>query len=364
MPEPVTTHPARPRATWRVLLLGGVLGVLLAATVEAGRVVVGDNLHTVLPGRVYRCSQQSGPELEALIRAHGIRTVINLRGGNVESPWYVDEARATHGLGVCLEDVCFSASRLPSMTEVRRLVEVFDRTEYPVLLHCRRGADRTGLASALVLLLAGETPPAQAYRQLGPRYGHVAFGRTAFLDRFLELYREWLASQGREHSASTFRQWVTREYSPDGFRCRIEPLDMPDRAWPMGYAMPVRVRFHNTGTRAWQFRKASNVGMHAGFVVMDVLGRQLANGRAGLFDAEVAPGESIDMTLILPPWMASGHRLRVLVDLVEEQQFWFFQTGSEPWEWEFEARGKAGATSGERDAARLAGLADRLAAGR
>src|SRR5262249_59889867 len=91
--------------------------------------------------------------LERLIQAYGIRTVVNLRGSCLGFDWYRDECRVTHALDVCQEDVCFSAGRLPSTHEVRRLLEVVERSEPPLLLHCQRGADRTGLASAVVLLL-------------------------------------------------------------------------------------------------------------------------------------------------------------------------------------------------------------------
>ena len=48
-----------------------------------------------------------------MIAAHGIRTVVNLRGCCAPFPWYLDECRATHRLDVAQEDVCFSAGRLP-----------------------------------------------------------------------------------------------------------------------------------------------------------------------------------------------------------------------------------------------------------
>ena len=136
------------RAVVRAVFHGCWVGLLLAAAAEVGRVLWGTNFHTVVPGRVYRCAQLSGPALTRLIQAHGIRTVVNLRGCCAPFPWYLDECRATHHRDVAQEDVCFSAGRLPSGPELRRLVEVLDRTEYPILLHCRRGADRTGTMAA------------------------------------------------------------------------------------------------------------------------------------------------------------------------------------------------------------------------
>src|SRR5437762_3078140 len=88
MPTPAIDTPP-PRRWRRRLFLAGV-GLLLAAfAAEAGRVLFGNNFHTVLPGRVYRCAQPSGPDLEKYIRAHGIRTVLNLRGCCSDHDWYL-----------------------------------------------------------------------------------------------------------------------------------------------------------------------------------------------------------------------------------------------------------------------------------
>jgi hypothetical protein len=315
------------RLTARAALWGGGTGLLVVLIGEALNIFLGRNFHVVVPGRVYRCSQRPGADLEAIVRTHGIRTVVNLRGCCAPWPWYLDETRATHRLDVAQEDICFSAARLPSVHELRRLIEVLDHTEYPILLHCRRGADRTGLASAIVLLLLTDTGLDQARRQLALRYGHLALGRPAFLDGFLDLYAEWLQAQGRTHSRAAFRRWAEQDYCPGECRCRIEPLDVPARI-PCGRPTALRVRVHNTSVKTWRLRAGTNAGIHAAFSLCDAQDRSVAMGRAGLFNAEVAPGQSIDLTLALPAVQTPG-TYRLVVDLIDEQQCMFFQTGSE-----------------------------------
>jgi hypothetical protein len=56
-----------------------------------------------------------------------------------------------------------------------------------------------------------------------------------------------------------------------------------------------------------------------------------------MFDAEVAPGESIDLTLPVPAPRVPGRYL-LTADLIDEQHCTFFQAGSEPLEWEFDVR--------------------------
>lgn len=312
------------------------IGCLVAAGTEAYHVFLGANFHTVIPGRVFRCAQLSARELEHELQTKGVRTVVNLRGSCDPCPWYLEESRVTNRWNVGQEDICFSAGRLPSMSEVRRLVEVLDRAEYPILLHCRRGADRTGMTAAIAVLLQTQASLKQARRQLGLRYGHVALGRPANLDRFLDLYAEWLQTAGRAHSPACFRRWLTEGYCPGECRCDIHALEVPTTVI-RGEPFAVRTRVRNTSIRPWHLRAGNNAGTHASYVLWDSLGNQLASGRAGLFDAEVAPNESIDLTLALPALQTPG-TYRLQIDMVEEQHCYFHETGSEPWEQELDVR--------------------------
>jgi hypothetical protein len=341
MPEPgaAAIHVVPPlpwkRRPWLfTLVLGGLAGLFLAALAEAGRVMFGRNFHTVVPGRVYRCAQQSGETLAQTVRTWGIRTVVNLRGCGAPWPWYLDECRATHRLSVNQEDISFSASRLPAVQEVRQLLRVLDQSEYPILLHCRQGADRTGLAAVMVLLLQTDTDLDTARRQLGPRYGHLPVERAAHLDRFFALYADWLRAHGRTHSSPAFREWAEHEYCPAECRCTFEPLELPARL-ACGEPTPIRVRAHNTGLGPWRLRPENNAGFHLAFTFRDAQDRGVSSGRAGLFDAQVEPGESIDLTMVLPAVKKPG-QYRLLVDMVDEQHCWFYQAGSEPLERELE----------------------------
>jgi hypothetical protein len=97
------------------------------------------------------------------------------------------------------------------------------------------------------------------------------------------------------------------------------------------------VRFHNLSVRPWHFQPGSNSGIHALAVLCDDRDNLVATERAGLFRADVAPGQSIDLTLTLPAVALPG-RYHLLLDLVDEQHCAFVQAGSEPLEQEFEYR--------------------------
>ncbi|MDB6454459.1 tyrosine-protein phosphatase [Falsirhodobacter sp. 20TX0035] len=63
----------------------------------------------------------------------------------------------------------------------------------PVLIHCMSGADRTGLASALLLANLNHDEDA-AERQISFRYGHISIPYTAAwpMDQSWEALEGWL----------------------------------------------------------------------------------------------------------------------------------------------------------------------------
>jgi hypothetical protein len=328
--------PRRKHRLPRLLVRGCLLGFSCAIAIEFGRVYFGDNIHAVIPNRVYRSAQLSGEGFEAQIRSHKIRTLINLRGCCDPAPWYLDECRAAHAMQIAHEDVCMSAGRLPSVFEMRRLLEILDRTEYPILIHCKRGSDRTGLIAASILLLQTGSSLEEARRQLGVRYGHLSLGRPAYLDEYFDLYREWLAQQGAAHSPALYRRFIEHDYCPAECRCEFEPLDLP-AVLPLDQAVAFQLRVHNTGVRPWRFRPGTNAGIHAMFGIWDRKGNVVVNERAGLINALVPPGQSIDLTVAIPPLRPAG-RYRLFLDMQDEQHCSFYQTGSEPLERELEVR--------------------------
>src|SRR5439155_12628079 len=201
---------------------GVLLGLAVCLGITLLNIFAADNLRVVIPGLVYRSSQLSQDALDRVARQLGIRTVINLRGYCAGQDWYAEEGRACGRLGLSQEDLGFSAGHLPPVAEVRRLVEVLDRCEYPILFHCFRGVDRTGLATVLVLLLKTDTPLREARRELALRHIHLTFGRTGNLDRFFDFYEKWLAAKGWSHSRERFRRWVLREYRGGADSARME----------------------------------------------------------------------------------------------------------------------------------------------
>jgi protein tyrosine phosphatase (PTP) superfamily phosphohydrolase (DUF442 family) len=290
------------RRGWRWAARGVAILLAVPLGYEALRVFAGSNRHTVLPGRVYRCAQPDGSDLRELVRDKHIKTVINLRGVSPGYDWYQVEARTLHELNVSQEDVTLSANRLPPPAELRRLIDVLDHTDYPVLLHCKQGADRTGLASAVVLLLYTDATLADARWQISPVYGHFRFGRTAAIDAFFDRYEAWLAGQGVEHTPERFRHWALEVYSPGPARSELTWLAPPPSPAPAGQPVALRVRAVNRSAEPWELKPGNYAGVYLEYVVVAKEGLELVyRGQAGLYRATVPPGGSIDLLAAVPP---------------------------------------------------------------
>jgi hypothetical protein len=95
----------------------------------------------------------------------------------------------------------------------------------------------------------------------------------------------------------------------------------------------LRVRCTNTSVKPWHFHPSSNAGIHVKYHLFDPDDEGLTEGSAGRFFATVAPGEHIDLTLVLPRLFRPG-RYTLRVDLTDEQHASFLSLGWEPLFWE------------------------------
>ena len=87
--------------------------------------------------------------------------------------------------------------------------ELFAEVELPALMHCKSGADRVGLMSALYLLVVEKRSAREAAQQLALKYGHVRQAKTGLLDAFFEAYFPY------EDQGMVFYDWVDNVYDPD-----------------------------------------------------------------------------------------------------------------------------------------------------
>jgi tyrosine-protein phosphatase SIW14 len=98
------------------------------------------NFHQV-DEHVYRGAQPHGEGFSGLAKI-GIKTVIDLRGEN-------SEETAVQGAGMRYVRLPWSGFKAPADSQITTVLSLLnDNAAWPVFVHCKRGADRTGTAIA------------------------------------------------------------------------------------------------------------------------------------------------------------------------------------------------------------------------
>ena len=135
---------------WIVWSLVAAFG--LPALTAGGWVVynryVSHNFHTVIPGSVYRSGQPLGEDIHRWTDKYGLKTVVNLRGGESDER-VQSELAAVAELKLDYYDIHLSNTRLPSAEELRELARVLETARrlqhhHPVRPQGRRRPHRSG----------------------------------------------------------------------------------------------------------------------------------------------------------------------------------------------------------------------------
>jgi protein tyrosine phosphatase (PTP) superfamily phosphohydrolase (DUF442 family) len=158
------------------------------------------NFHAVVPDvgqparrpevvRLFRCGQMSADGLEAAIRAHGIKTVVNLQWGREDPPAggsdgrtekdACDRAGARYLFMPVADIVEAETVRVPRPDgrdmivpwPVAEFLKIMDEVEKdpskgPVLIHCRVGKHRTGVLSAVYRMEYDRWDPERTMKEM------------------------------------------------------------------------------------------------------------------------------------------------------------------------------------------------------
>jgi protein tyrosine/serine phosphatase len=168
------------------------------------------NFATVIPGRLYRCNHPTPTRIRRLTRRLGLKTIVNLRGETGTGSYHLSRD-AAEKLGLAHHDLSVESRGAPHRDRILRLLGIWRSSPGPMLVHCKSGADRAGLASGLCLLFEGRSA-AEALRQLSWRFGHIRQARTGILDAFFMRYQR--DGEGRK----PFLDWLDQDYDEAALR--------------------------------------------------------------------------------------------------------------------------------------------------
>jgi protein tyrosine/serine phosphatase len=146
------------------------------------------NFHPITPGEAYRSAELDRDDLEYYIRKYNIKSILNLQGHRTGDHHYRDEVAVCRELDLAHFVLSLSAGTKPSAELVDELLNIFEVAPRPILIHCKFGADRTGLAAAMWKVIVDGEEKRLASRQLSIRYFHLPFGAATAMD---ESFQEW-----------------------------------------------------------------------------------------------------------------------------------------------------------------------------
>lgn len=147
-------------------------------------------------------------------RAAGVRTVLSLRGAETHIGSNQLEWDTCQAIDLPLVHYPIGSRDAPSRQQVLDIIEMFRTLPGPLLVHCKSGADRAGLASTIYLLTEQQRPLDEALKQMDFwRHGHVKQAKTGILDHFFETYRQFQAAHG-----TAFEDWVRHHYDREAVR--------------------------------------------------------------------------------------------------------------------------------------------------
>lgn len=162
----------------------------------------------------WRSNQPSPKQLQALA-ARGLASIINVRGTSEWGSYHL-ERREADRLGLPMFDVRLFSRTVPAPQRLAQLFEAFDAAPRPLLIHCKSGADRAGIASAIYMLDYGKGSPDEARAQLHWRFGHFRSAPTGILDATLDRY----LAEGYP-CGMRFRDWAATRMDADAIRANF-----------------------------------------------------------------------------------------------------------------------------------------------
>lgn len=151
-----------------------LLGALTMGGAYLGALQLTGNFNTVVAGEFYRSGQLTPTQIADYAKQYGIKTIINLRGDNPGNSWYDAEVAEARRLNISHINFGMSARRELTAAQATALIAAMKEAEKPILIHCKAGADRSGLASALYLAAVKKLDAATAEGQLSIRFGHFS----------------------------------------------------------------------------------------------------------------------------------------------------------------------------------------------
>lgn len=162
---------------------------------------------------LYRSAHPAGYVLRRF-KAAGGKSILSLRGDAQNTPNSYERILSID-LNLDLRFIRMRSIELPPRDTLIALIDALKDMPKPLLVHCKSGADRTGLAVTIYRHVIKGEPLQEARKALSLRYAHVAIGKAGIVHQMLDRY-------ALDHDATGigFEEWVSTSYDPALFARR------------------------------------------------------------------------------------------------------------------------------------------------
>jgi hypothetical protein len=215
---------------------------------------------------------------------------------------------------------------LPPRSDFLELITVLESATDPMLIHCRAGADRTGVVSVLAAMALGGESYEEARSHLSLRYLHFGDDPLA-VEGVLTRYEAYCERHGIETGGwAEYCHWVQEHYSKSYY---LVDFELPERILARaGQLVEVEVTVHNLTDNpipADDPEKVINLAAYFGTAVFQVPEKEFFP-RARITQTIPPEGHVSIKKKIWAP--AEPGMYEIYFDLIEEQVTWFAAKGS------------------------------------
>jgi protein tyrosine/serine phosphatase len=165
-----------------------------------------NNFHTI-DRDIYRSGQPTPRNIRKYKKKYNISIILTLRRPS-DAGYYILENEEAKKNGIQLVDIPIRAKVLPDKETIKHILNLFDNLHYPILMHCKSGADRTGFVAALYLFYKYNDID-KAKSQLSYKFFHNKYTETGIIDAFFDEL-EKMGLQNNE-----LYDWVENSYNKD-----------------------------------------------------------------------------------------------------------------------------------------------------
>lgn len=164
---------------------------------------------------VYRSAQMNPYTLKKYIKKYNLKTIITFRQDIDKSPLSILEKEICDEMGVEFIRIGLTSRRLPSKTTLLELKNTLQTAKKPFLMHCKAGADRTSLASALYLYWQGMSYE-EIKKQFSIKFLHLKNSKAGLIDYCFDEFMK-LNEKDIINWCENNKEKIEKSFKPKGF---------------------------------------------------------------------------------------------------------------------------------------------------